>query len=164
LLLTIDPIRSYTGQTIDEKRPVKIRSVRTILNTYPVVERGAFQCSDDRLNAIWKMGQWTTQLCMEDTYVDCPTYEQTFWVGDARIQAAVNHSTFGAYDLTRRCLRLAAQSMERSPIVESHVPSAGRDILLTWSLLWVLACEEYWQATGDRAFIEEIYPFVARQA
>src|SRR5579871_2414119 len=163
LLLTIHHPLS-PDQAAEEKYPVRIRSVRTILNTYPVVERGAFQCSDDRLNAIWKMGQWTTRLCMEDTFVDCPTYEQTFWVGDSRNEGAVNHVAFGEYALTRRCLLLAAESLERSPIVEALVPSAWKANLPCWSFLWALACEEFYQTTGDRAFVQEIYPAMAQQA
>lgn len=147
----------------DLKGPLRIRRIRTLLNTYPCVNRGSFQCNDAMLNRIWEMGQWTTRLCSEDTYVDCPTYEQTFWVGDARNEGAVNHYAFGEYALSRRCLILAAQSMERSPLVESQVPSSWEDILPTWSLLWVLACQEYFQITGDREFLELIYPYVQRQ-
>lgn len=147
----------------DLKGPLRIRRIRTLLNTYPVVDRGSFMCDDALLNQIWEMGRWTTRLCSEDTYVDCPTYEQTFWVGDARNEGAVNHYAFGEYALSRRCLILAAESMERSPLVESQVPSSWEDILPTWSLLWVLACQEYYQLTADRAFLESVYPYVSRQ-
>lgn len=147
----------------DITQPVKIRWFRTLQNTYPCVERGNFNSSDPLLNQIWKMGQYTTRLCSEDTYVDCPTYEQTFWVGDARNEGASNHYAFGEYDLSRRCLLLAAESLKRSPLVESQVPSAWENILPTWSLLWVLACEEYWFFTGDTAFLKKIYPWVKKQ-
>src|SRR5262249_35186547 len=115
------------------------------------------------LNQIWKMGEWTTRLCMADTYEDCPTYEQAFWVGDSRNEGAVNHYAFGEYALSRRCLLLAAESLARSPIVESQVPSAWEDLLTTWSLLWAIACEELWQLTGDREFVEAVYPALAQQ-
>ncbi|MEI6915656.1 MAG: family 78 glycoside hydrolase catalytic domain, partial [Armatimonadota bacterium] len=147
----------------DLKGPMRIHGIRTLLNTYPCVERGAFQCDDTKLNQIWDMGRWTTRLCSEDTYVDCPTYEQAFWVGDSRNEGAANHYAFGEYALSRHSLILAAQSMERSPLVESQVPSSWENILPTWSLMWVLACEEYYQITGDREFLEEIYPYIKRQ-
>lgn len=143
--------------------PIRIRNLRTLVNTYPVVERGAFTSNDSRLNQIWKMGQWTTRLCSEDTYVDCPTYEQTFWLGDSRNEGAANHYTFGEYPLSRRCLLLAAESMRRSPVIESQVPSAWEDILSTFCFLWEMACEEYYQITGDHQFVEEVYPAIAKQ-
>jgi hypothetical protein len=43
---------------------------------------------------------------MEDTFVDCPAYEQVFWVGDSRNEALVNYYVFGALDIVKRCLRL----------------------------------------------------------
>jgi len=145
------------------KKPLKIKFLRCLLNTYPVIERGEFISNDTRLNRIWKMGSYTTRLCSEDTFVDCPAYEQVFWVGDARNEGAVNHVAFGEYALSRRCLLLAAESLKRSPIVESQVPSGWEDILTAWSLLWVLACEEFYRMTGDREFIRKVYPAIVRQ-
>jgi len=144
--------------------PMKIRQVRSLLNTYPVVHRGEFICNDHLLNQIWRIGRHTTRLCSEDTFVDCPTYEQTFWVGDSRNEGAVNYAAFGEYALSRHCLILAAQSLNRSPLVESQVPSGWENILTAWSLLWVLACEEYYQTTGDMDFLREIYPYIEKQA
>jgi hypothetical protein len=144
--------------------PMRIRQVRSLLNTYPVIHRGDFICNDHLLNQIWRIGRYTTRLCSEDTYVDCPTYEQTFWVGDSRNEGAVNHAAFGEYALSRHCLLLAAQSLNRSPIVESQVPSGWENLLTAWSLLWALACEEYYQTTGDMDFLLEVYPYMAKQA
>jgi alpha-L-rhamnosidase len=144
--------------------PMQIRQVRSLLNTYPVIHRGEFLCNDHQLNQIWRIGRYTTQLCSEDTYVDCPTYEQTFWVGDSRNEGAVNYVAFGEYALSRHCLILAAQSLNRSPLVESQVPSGWENILTAWSLLWALACEEYYQVTADMDFLKEIYPYMAKQA
>ncbi len=143
--------------------PLKLRWIRMSLNTYPNVERGDFRCSDGVLTHLWKMGAYTTRLCSEDTYVDCPTYEQTFWVGDSRNAGAVNHYAFGDFALTRRCLLLVGESLKCFAVAGSQVPSAWDEPLITWSLLWVFACEEFWQITGDRAFLEEIYPAVALQ-
>ena len=145
------------------KRPLQIRFLRCLLNTYPVTERGVFACSDRLLNQIWKMGAYTTRLCSEDTFVDCPAYEQVFWVGDSRNEGSVNLVAFGEYALSRRSLLLAADSLKRSPLVESQVPSGWQNIIPAWSFLWVLACEEFYRATGDLPFLEEVYPSIAEQ-
>ena len=146
-----------------EKRPMRIKTLRCLLNTYPYTERGEFVCDDWKLNEIWRMCRYTLRLCSEDTYVDCPAYEQTFWVGDARNEALIAYATYGGYELARRCWLLAGQSLWRSPLVESQVPSGWQDILTAWALLWVWACEEYYRYTGDEKFLREIYPFVAQQ-
>ncbi len=145
------------------KTPVRIKLVRCFLNTYPFEEAGEFACNDWRLNSIWRMCRYTLRLCSEDTYVDCPAYEQTFWVGDARHEALVTYAAYGGYALARRCWLLAGESLFRSPLVESQVPSGWENILTAWALLWVWACEEYYRYTGDEAFLKEVYPFVSKQ-
>ncbi|MGI6567302.1 MAG: family 78 glycoside hydrolase catalytic domain [Firmicutes bacterium] len=149
----------YAALTIRNFRePVRIGEIRCLLNTYPVSKRASFRCSDYLLNEIWEMCRYTSRLCSEDTYVDCPAYEQAFWVGDARNEALIDYYVNGDYRLARRCLQLVAKSLERSPLPESQVPSGWQDILTAWSLLWMIACREHYQHTGDREFLQEIYP------
>lgn len=140
--------------------PVRLRTVRMLQATYPVEYRGAFRCSDAALNRIWDISTYTLRLCMEDTFTDCPLYEQTMWVGDARNESLYNAITFGADDITLRCLRLTAQSLDTMPMVGCQVPS-GWDIILTaWSMLWVINVWEYYFTSGDRAGLVELYPAV----
>lgn len=144
------------------EKPLKIRKIACLLNTFPVTTKGSFESSDELLNRIWDMSAHTLKMSMLDTYVDCPTYEQTLWVGDARIEALVNYYAFGDTDLTKRCILLAAKSLYRSPLPESQVPSGWQNILSTWSLLWVLMVDEYLLYTEDNEFLEKIYPYVKK--
>ena len=146
-------LRNQTG-------PVRIRTIRLLLATYPVERQGEFRCSEPLLTRIWEISAYTLRLCMEDTYTDCPLYEQTLWVGDARNESLYNNICFGANDITLRCLRLTAQSLDDMPITGCQVPS-GWDIILTaWSLLWVQNVWEYYQASGDASGLMELYPAV----
>jgi len=142
--------------------PIKIRRIACLLNTFPVIERGDFMCSDPLLNQIWRMCRYTTRLCMEDTFVDCPAYEQTLWVGDARGEALINYVTFGEYGMPNRCWKLTGRSLHRSRLTESQVPSGWENVLTAWSLLWMLACEESYIWSGDESFLKEIYSAIAK--
>ncbi len=128
----------------------------------PVEHRGEFQCSDYLLNRIWQAGKHTLLCCMEDTFTDCPTYEQALWVGDARNEALVCHTTFGQYDLTRRCARLCALSLTQADLTVCQVPSGWDHVMPTWSLLWVQMVWEHFCHSGDAALLEELYPAVAK--
>lgn len=151
----------YAQVTIRKaSRPVRIRGISCLQNTYPVQNEGKFASSDALLNVIWDIGRRTTRLCMEDTFVDCPAYEQTFWVGDARNESLAAYAAFGDTTLTKRCLKLAAESMWRSPLPESTVPSGFNVIIPDWSMFWVLACEDYYKQTGDTLFVDDIFPSV----
>ncbi|MDQ6422752.1 alpha-L-rhamnosidase C-terminal domain-containing protein [Paenibacillus sp. LHD-117] len=141
-------------------RPVCIHGVRVLQSNYPSPEIGAFQCSDASLNAIWEMARHTTRLCMEDTFVDCPAYEQTFWVGDSRNEALVNYYLFGGTDIVKRCLRLVPGSAFQTPLYVDQVPSGWRSVIPNWTFFWAAACAEYAEHTGDREFAAEMLPKV----
>jgi alpha-L-rhamnosidase len=139
-------------------RPIRIRFVRMLMSTYPQTGAGDFECSDALLNDIWRASVLSVRCCSEDTYTDCPTYEQTFWVGDARNEAIVDLIANGDPRLSAHCLKLAGQSLDRSPVVESQVPSGWQNILPTWSFLWMRWAQEHHLFTGDNP-IKGISPF-----
>ncbi|MBN1126516.1 MAG: alpha-L-rhamnosidase N-terminal domain-containing protein [Sedimentisphaerales bacterium] len=146
----------------DQHRPVRIRNVKLIESTYPLDYVGSFSCSDARLDAIWEISARTLKLCMEDSFTDCPLYEQTLWVGDARNESLFGYTVFGSTDIARRCIRLAGESLERYPIVGCQVPSAWDCLLPAWSFLWGISTWDYYWYTGDREFLRTIQPVVIR--
>lgn len=156
-------LRYLVLQIGDAAAAVQLRYVRCMVQTYPFPQVGQFRCSEPLLEQAFAISSRTARLCSEDTFVDCPTYEQAFWVGDARIGAAVTYGITEAVPLVRRSLLLAARSMHRSPIVESQVPSSWQNILATWSLLWSVACEEYYAWTHDAQTMEILYPYMSKQ-
>ena len=146
--------------------PAVLHNVRIRLATYPWNIQGAFRCSDPRLNQIWELCVYTLRLCSEDTFTDCPTYEQTLWTGDACHSDVLLHQTVhGDPRLTRRVLLLVAASLERLPIAGAQVPGDWEnDILPNWSWFWAMGCANYYMLTGDEDFAREVYPALAKQA
>jgi alpha-L-rhamnosidase len=140
--------------------PVRIRFVRIRMSTYPFTNAGDFACSDDRLTEIWKAGVHSVRCCAEDTYTDCPTYEQTLWVGDARNEALVDLIANGDPRLSHRCLTLTGRSLMRSPITESQVPSGWQNILPAWTFLWMRWAQEHFLHTGDREAAKELLEYL----
>jgi alpha-L-rhamnosidase len=144
------------------KRPVRIRKLRLIESTYPVTRAGSFSCSDAALERIWDISARTLKLCMEDTFTDCPLYEQTLWVGDARNEAVFAFTAFGAQDLSARCITLAGQSLDHYPLVLCQLPSAWETLLPAWSFLWGISVWDHYFYTGDREFLALVWPWVMR--
>ena len=164
------------------ERPAALRAVRLVESTYPVAPVGSFACSDERLNKIWEISARTLKLCMEDTFTDCPLYEQTHWVGDARNEALIGFSAFGAPDLARRCAKLTAYSLDhkpyvlgedagvpmeylhalRNPLTISQTPSTWDIVIPVWSFLWTISTWDYYYYSGDVEFLTWVYPYVIR--
>jgi hypothetical protein len=142
--------------------PVELWHLGLVESTYPIKAVGSFACSDPRLDRIWEISTRTLKLCMEDTFTDCPLYEQTHWVGDARNESLFASPVFGAEDLARHCIRITGQSLERYPITGCQTPSCWDVLIPAWSFLWGISTwDHYWQ-TGDKGFLIEIYPAVIR--
>lgn len=139
-------------------QPLKIHQIHLIQSNYPVPNGGQFQCSDTLLNEVWQISRHTTRLCMEDTFVDCPAYEQTFWVGDSRNEALISYYLFGAEALVKRCLRLVPGSKIQNPFYVNQVPSGWNSVIPNWTFLWAIGCIEYYQQTGEVAFACEMWP------
>lgn len=138
--------------------PLRLRGFHVEVSTYPQARRGAFRCSDALLNRIHAVGADTLRWCAEDTYTDCPSYEQTHWIGDTRNEALVDWVVNGDPRLWHRCLVQAGQGLARFPIVPSHVPSSWENLLPAWSFLWMRSCREYFYWTGDRTGAERLFP------
>ncbi|NUQ00778.1 MAG: family 78 glycoside hydrolase catalytic domain, partial [Armatimonadetes bacterium] len=142
--------------------PVKLRRVQALFHSYPQRRVGQFASADAQLDRIWEAGALSLRCCAEDTYTDCPTYEQTNWVGDARNEALVDWAINGDPRLWYRCLEQTGQSLDRSPITESHVPSGWRNLLPAWSFLWMRSCREYLLYSGDRAGAARLLAYLDR--
>jgi alpha-L-rhamnosidase len=144
----------------NQKSPVILRSLQVIESTYPVQPVGSFHCSDERLDRIWEISARTLKLCMEDTFTDCPLYEQTLWVGDARNESAFAYPVFGAADIGKRCIILAGQSLESYPIAGCQVPSSWDTLLPAWSFLWGISVWDYYFFSKDKVFLQSAWSWV----
>jgi hypothetical protein len=140
--------------------PVSLYRLSMRQSHFPVAEIGRFQCSDSLVNQIWEISKHTTKLCMEDTFVDCPAYEQTFWVGDARNEALINYYLFGDEAIVKRCLRLVPGSSFQSPLYADQVPSGWNSVIPNWTFFWAIACTELYSYGGDREFAAELLPHI----
>jgi alpha-L-rhamnosidase len=141
--------------------PVTLHEVAVRNSHYPIGradQAGEFAASDGLLTEIWEMSRRTVIACMEDTFVDCPVYEQAFWVGDTYSSARFASSLFDVAPLIERSLRLVPGSKGQTPLLGSQVPSGWTNVIPAWTFLWVLACDEHARRTGDAAFARDLLP------
>ena len=146
------------------KSPVRIRHFGGEFWHFPVTDRGQFHCDDAVLNDIWEISRRTMLACMEDTFVDCPLYEQSLWLGDARNEALTCYRMFGESDIVRRCVELGAHSLERDDLAGMRVPTRFTSVKIpAWAFLWARMGVEHHRFTGDERFLREVtYPAATR--
>lgn len=141
-------------------KPVVIDHIRVNQTTYPVEQTGRFECSDRLLNDIWDAGALTAQLCMEDTFIDCPWRERAQWWGDARV---LSRSAYYAFDDTRllaQGLRQIASSQGKDGSLLGLYPSGEDMPTPDFALLWVFSILDYFGFEDDPELVRELYPAV----
>lgn len=129
-------------------KPLKIRrlALRQVHTGFDA--SGSFDCSDERLNQIWKVARNTQLNCAFDSFVDCPWREQAQWWGDARVQGKVTAYAFGDYSLLARGIRQVAQSQTPDGALHAHPPADAPNYLPDFMLTWVGTLWDHYFNTG----------------
>lgn len=118
---------------------------------------GSFACGDQLLERIWKTGVETVRACADDAMVDCPTRERGQWTGDvASVSTDIVAVAYGDFSLARRALVQAAQSARADGLVAGVGPG-DPGYLSTYAAQWATACVHYWELSGDKSLLAELY-------
>ena len=106
---------------------------------------GAFRCSDERLNEIWRVGRETVRLCLQDFLWDGIKRDRLVWMGDLHPEVAVVLSCYGALGIVPRSLDW----------VRDHTPLPGwMNGIGSYSLWWIILQRDWWMHTGDHKYLQ----------
>ena len=143
-------------------KPVALEYVRINQTTYAAERVGDFECSDRLLNDIWAAGAYTTELCMQDTFIDCPWREQAQWWTEARILSRAAYYAFNDTALLAQGLRQFASSQDKDGAVLALYPAGVEMSAPDLSLLWVYSILDYYAFSDDADLVSELYPAIER--
>jgi alpha-L-rhamnosidase len=128
---------------------------------YPFQQAGSFQTPFKIHEDIWEVGWRTALLCADETYMDCPYYEQLQYIGDTRVQALISLYAAGDDRLMKNALRQFAHSITDEGIAQSRYPSNLRQMIPPYSLFWINMLHDYYMHREDPDFIRQYIPQVA---
>jgi hypothetical protein len=149
----------YVEMEIETKdEPLVLTDFYSIFTAYPFEQNASFTCDNSLFNDIWKVGWRTQRLCANETFFDCPYYEQLQYIGDARIQALVSTYVSGDSRLTKNAISTLHTSQLPLGITQSRYPSNQTQIIPTFSLVWVTMVYDYWMLNNDSAFVQSMIP------
>jgi alpha-L-rhamnosidase len=151
---TFEPLwwRTWRYLQVDvdtEDKPVTLQSLHSRTTSYPFQERASFHSSDPELEAIWQVGWRTARVNAHETYMDCPYFEQTQYIGDTRIEALVSYAMSGDDRLARQALISFADSALPSGLTQSRFPAQGVQVIPPFSLLWIGMLHDFWMYRPD---------------
>ncbi len=110
----------------------------------------------------------TLQNCMQDVFEDGPKRDRRLWLGDLRLQAMINYHTFKDYNLVKRCLYLFAGMTKDDGMIAACLftepkPLMDDTFLLDYSLFFISALLDYYQASKDMETLKQLGPSALRQ-
>jgi hypothetical protein len=121
---------------------------------------GEFRCGDALLERIWRTGIETLRSSCEDAMVDSRR-ERGQWTGDLFVGMRIMATSYPDLRLARRGLVQSAQCARPDGLVAALCPGMN-DYIPGYSALWVGAVLDYWEMTGDRASLTELFPAAER--
>lgn len=123
---------------------------------YPFQQKAAFSTDNPSLQKIWDVAWRTARLCANETYMDCPYYEQLQYIGDTRIQALVSLYVSGDDRLMRNAISQFGQSINAEGITLSRYPSYLPQFIPPFSLVWINMVHDYYMYREDSLFIRSV--------
>lgn len=143
-------------ETRDE--PLTVNRFTSEYTAYPLKENAVFDSDQAVLKQIWNVGWRTARLCANETYFDCPYYEQLQYVGDTRIQSLISLYVSGDDRLVRNAIRNINESQFSEGLTRSRYPSSNPQVIPPFSLYWVDMVNDYWMLRDDPEFIKSFLP------
>jgi len=146
---------------------IRIRKLGNNSWNYPLELQGEFECSDEKLNRLWKIAAYTISQCTHDAWEDCPSREQRQWVGDGAVRYPAAAAAFGSscQALDRRFLLTTAESQRSDGLLQMFAPGDHHQngvIIPDFSLHWVMIAWQYLLHTGDVPTLEQLFPVAER--
>ncbi len=128
---------------------------------YPLENMTSRNSSSEQLNSLSVLCRRTLEMCMHDTYVDCPYYEQLMYIGDTRLQMLLTYTLSRDARLPEKALRMFAAGRHNSGMLLSRYPSHVPQLIPGFSLLYIGMLHDYAMWRDGKGLIRKLLP-VAR--
>jgi len=135
-----------------------VRPLPYVETAYPLENRFYPNFSDSKKERLYRVALRTLQLCMHDTYEDCPYYEQLMYTCDTRLEMLFTYECSGDTRLAAHCIDLFASSLLENGLIQSRFPSREMQIIPMFSLYFILMLEDYLKESGDEKRIARHLP------
>lgn len=115
-----------------------------------------------------KVSVRTLHNCMQKVFEDGPKRDRRMWLGDFKLQARANYETFRDYGLAKRCLYLFGgmtfnEGKVSACLFTEPEPEPDDTYLFDYALMYGSALLDYYEKTGDKETLKDLYPVAIRQ-
>lgn len=136
-----------------------LNDVYATFSAYPFERESLFVAEGHNdLSRMLDIGWRTARLCANETYMDCPYYEQLQYFGDTRIQAMITMYNTQDTCMVKHAIEQGRRSMTAEGITMSRYPSNSPQFISSYSLCWIGMGYDYWMYRGDEGYVKSLLP------
>ncbi len=152
--------RTFRYVKVEIEGNVKLLSLSYAETGYPLSVSHKYDFGTEKDNALWDISLRTLRRCMQETYVDCPYYEQLQYCMDTYSQTLFTYMISDDLRMARRAISDFAMTWRPGYLTEARAPSCRRQYIPGFSLFLILMMNMYEARSGETAYIRPFMPVV----
>ncbi len=121
---------------------------------YPLNVKTTASASDSSFDGIWDISLRSLRRCMQETYIDCPFYEQLQYAMDSRNEILYTYTTSADDRLARQCMEAFRLSQRADGMINCCYPHWGPNIIPGFSIYYILMVYDHMMYFGDKKLIK----------
>ena len=134
---------------VESDPTVHFQSMSMLYEYAQETDRASFECNDDEINRMWKIGEYTLRLTTREFFIDGIKRDRWTWGGDACQSYQMNDYLFFDSD----CVKRTTWLLRGKDPVTSHI-----NTIMDYTFYWFLGIYDYYMYSGDQHFVSQIYP------
>lgn len=139
---------------------VKIEKIEGLETGYPLNIKGFFECGSETDCKLWEISLRTLKRCIQETYTDCPYYEQEQYLMDTRMQALFTYQVSNDDRLIRRTLRDFASVQQTDGMLLARTPDVLPQIIPGFSFYYIFILYDHYMHFADLNLVKSCMPTV----
>ncbi len=140
--------------------PILITGLDYLKTGYPLEVQAKATTSDPTMAGIWDISLRSLQLCMHETYLDCPFYEQLQYAMDSRNEILYTYLVSGDDRLARVCMDSLRRSQREDGMINCCYPNYGPNIIPGFGIYYIMMVYDHMMYFGDQKLVRKHLPCI----
>lgn len=137
------------------ENPLTICNLDYTETGYPLEVKTEVSTSDESLTDIWDISLRSLRHCMQETYVDCPFYEQLQYLMDTRTQILYTYSVSADDRLARETIEMFSHAGRYDGLLNCSYPNTEPNIIPGFSIYFIFMLHDHMMYFGDKKFLRK---------
>lgn len=138
-----------------DSAPLTIVDFDYLETGYPLEVETQVTTSDNSFSDIWDISLRSLKRCMQETYIDCPFYEQLQYIMDTRSQILYTYAVSADDRLARETIEMFSHAARFDGLLNCSYPNTEPNIIPCFSIYYILMLHDHMMYFGDKRFLRK---------